>query len=159
VHEDIIAENWNSEKAIIPSPLHFEKFSLSLSPSQRALAGARHDALASNQKGKAAMSRKYVITTPYGKRYFIHANGEIERADGHAGPSKTWLLLGLSSTKHRQFGKRAISFANLDAWLETTPELRYKNGNPLYTMIDLDHGTTRVHGNTRMHGIATIQRV
>lgn len=37
-------------------------------------------------------------------------------------------------------------------WLNTHP-LLYKNGNPRYTVLDLDYGTRREWGSTKYHGI------
>jgi hypothetical protein len=104
------------------------------------------------------MARKFVVSTPYGSRYYIHDQGEIECANGKNGAgSASWRMLGLSSTHSRQFGKMAVHFEDLDDWLKTAPEILYGNGKPRYTMIDLDHGTQRTHGNTKVHGVSAIR--
>jgi hypothetical protein len=96
------------------------------------------------------------IKTPYGDSYRIHENGDIQRLDQrpvnkpfHA--SGQWKMLGI------QHVKKSL-FIPLESVFTTPPkELRYKNGNPQWTVRDLDHGTERVWGNTKHHGIAEIR--
>jgi hypothetical protein len=94
----------------------------------------------------------FTIETPYGNRYRIHTGGMIERTDMPFTPSDSWRLLGI-----RHVTRRESYSLN-----EITPELvgslpwTYKNGNPQYTVVDLDHGTRRVWGNTKHHGIRRI---
>lgn len=94
------------------------------------------------------------ITTPYGNRYIIHDNGNIERTDipGFE-PSGQWKLLGIKPC----YGNDGfIPLAQITTgWLAANP-LTYKNGNPRYTGVDVDHGTRREWGNTKHHGIKTI---
>ena len=44
----------------------------------------------------------------------------------------------------------------IKSWLKKKPTLLYKNGHPRYTVVDLDHGTTRIWSNTVHHGIKAI---
>jgi hypothetical protein len=90
------------------------------------------------------------ITTPYGKTYTITDNGDISYTGLE--PSGQWKLLGIKPC----YGGGFIPLANItQAWLDAHP-LLYKNGNPRYTGVDLDHGTRREWGNTKHHGIKTI---
>ena len=88
------------------------------------------------------------IITPYGARYLIHEGGRIQRTDMEFAPSDTWRMLGLQHVQRREF----IPFADIPARLPAL-QLTYKNGNPCYTVRDLDHGTTRPWGNTKYHGV------
>src|SRR5436190_921639 len=104
------------------------------------------------------MAAKFVLTTPYGNRYLIHENGDIERTDIPSfQPSGSWKMLALVSAvpNRREF----IAFSRLSDFLNTAPELRFKNGKPRYTVRDLDHGTTREWGNTAVHGVAHIREL
>ncbi|MGH6796597.1 MAG: hypothetical protein ACREDH_15690 [Methylocella sp.] len=105
--------------------------------------------------------RKFIITTPYGNRYYIHDDAAIEHADGQngGGNATSWAFRALSSTHPFKFGRPAIPFSRLAEWLATAPELLNKNGTPKWTIIDLDHGTTRCWGNTRVHGISDIREL
>ena len=93
-----------------------------------------------------------VITTKYGNQYFIDQKGQITYP-GYNTPSGKWLLLGLDHVKKNYF----IPFTDL--WNKNFPEpLLYKNGNPQWTIRDLDHGSIRVWGNTKYHGIKLIYK-
>ncbi len=67
-------------------------------------------------------------------------------------PSGNWKLLGIRHVYKREF----IPFDRLQEWIRSNPVLLYKNGNPMYTVRDLDYGTVREWGNTKYHGIACI---
>ena len=88
------------------------------------------------------------IQTPSGKRYHVNYKREIYKVGDT--PSGGWLLLGFSHVKRSD----VIPFKFI------TPELLkgfifcWKNGNPQWTVQDLDHGTVRQWGNTKYHGIA-----
>lgn len=100
------------------------------------------------------MARRLRITTPYGDSYFIHENGQIERGDGQCNPSMSWTLLGITlSSGHGGF----IPVAKLTKELVAKTTWQYKNGNPIYTGVDNDHGTQRTWGNTEHHGIKSIE--
>jgi len=87
------------------------------------------------------------IFTPYGKQYVVDGEGRINGSDA-------WRLVGLFPT--HPFVR---NWAHLIPFEDLTPEkikglqFRYKNGNPRYTVIDVDHGTVRQWGNTRHHGV------
>lgn len=92
------------------------------------------------------------ITTPYGNRYVVHENGDIQRTDLEHKPSGNWKMLGIKVVR----GSLFLPLAKItQEWLNTYP-LLYKNGNPRYTVMDLDHGTRREWGNTKYHGIRSI---
>lgn len=89
--------------------------------------------------------KKIIITTPYGNKYEIDAEGRINGSDN-------WRLKGIEHVKKSWF----IPIKDLtEKRLKELP-LLYKNGNPQFTVRDLDHGTTRVWGNTKYHGIKSI---
>ena len=98
---------------------------------------------------------KLEIITPYGNRYLIHANGDIERTDipGFK-PSGQWRLIALSHVKRREI----VSLASLLSGHVPAP-LLYKNGRPQWTVRDFDHGTIREWGNTRYHGVQSCRVV
>ena len=92
------------------------------------------------------------LLTPYGDHYKID-NGNIIRTDIEGFKlSGNWKLLGLSHVKRNEFIPTN----------KITPEFlkdfnpKWKNGNPQWTVIDLDHGTTRKWGNTKYHGIQSL---
>ncbi len=92
------------------------------------------------------------ITTPYGYRYVVHENGDIQRTDLEHKPSGNWKMLGIVPVR----GGAIIPLRQITLeWLDIHP-LLYKNGNPRYTVMDLDHGTRREWGNTKYHGIRSI---
>jgi hypothetical protein len=97
---------------------------------------------------------KLIITTKYGNVYKIDGERNIIRTDIKGfKASGQWKLIGIEHVKQSRF-IRADSIAN---WLESKPDMLFKNGNPQWTVRDLDHGTTRVWGNTEYHGIRSIQ--
>jgi hypothetical protein len=98
--------------------------------------------------------RKLQLTTPCGKRYWIHSEGYIERQDGMNGPgSPSWKFLGLVPVNATHIVVRLDDIT--EEWLRYNP-LRYKNGNPRYTVCDNNHGTMRIWGNTKYHGVSSI---
>lgn len=92
------------------------------------------------------------IRTPYGNQYRIYENGNIERMDMPGMISGQWKMLGISHVKRSHFIPLS-ELLNGKIPLEQV----YKNGNPQWTVRDLDHGTTREWGNTKVHGIARIE--
>lgn len=95
---------------------------------------------------------KLYIETPRGDRYYIHVNGDIQRLGMEHTPSGQWKFLGLSHVKKAYF----IPFEKLTPKLVQSLILHWKNGNPQYTVRDLDHGTPREWGNTKYHGVKTL---
>ena len=98
---------------------------------------------------------KLYIRTRYGKEYHILENGNIQRLDGMNTANDDWKMLGIVHTK------RTRDFIPLEQ-LQNTQILgalprTFKNGNPQWTVVDMDHGTKRIWGNTVYHGIAIIQ--
>lgn len=93
------------------------------------------------------------IMTPHGNTFLIRKNGDIVRTDipGFK-PSGKWKMLGIQHVKMNIF----IPLKLLTPARVRKLTLLYKNGNPQYTVRDLDHGTTRSWGNTRVHGIRSI---
>jgi hypothetical protein len=89
------------------------------------------------------------IKTPRLDYYQVNEKGLISK-DGN--PSGGWKFLGISHVKRNQF----IPFRDLFDFLDSKPDILYKNGNPQWTVRDWDHGTTREWGNTRYHGISAI---
>lgn len=93
------------------------------------------------------------ISTSYGDRYNINKRGEIVR-ENYAF-SSNWKLIGLLPTN-------CSNFCHLIPFARITPEwvkshfLSWKNGNPHYTVVELDHGSTKVWGNTKVHGIRSL---
>lgn len=85
------------------------------------------------------------IYTPYGKVYEVDSDGKINGSDN-------WIMLGLASVKSNYF----IPFKDLTEERIKSIQLTYKNGNPIFTVRDKDHGTTREWGNTTVHGVKHI---
>lgn len=104
------------------------------------------------------MTAKFVLRTPYGDRYLIHDNGDIERTDipGFV-PSGQWKLLAIVSNMANR--SEVIPFNYLSRFLSLKPDLLFKNGKPRYTVRDLDHGTMREWGNTKYHGVASMTEI
>jgi len=97
----------------------------------------------------------YRITTPYGSRYLVNDQAQIQRLDQHHTPSDSWTLVGVTPTHPFQFARTVIPFDQL----HTITDWTYKNGNPRYTLVDCDHGTVRYWGNTEYHGIRSCVEV
>lgn len=100
------------------------------------------------------MTHLFELKTRYGDCYRIHPGGLIQRMDmPDFSPSDTWIMRGLVPVNMNRI---TVSVEQITPqWLAEHP-LTYKNGNPRYTVADLDHGTRRVWGNTKWHGVAAI---
>jgi hypothetical protein len=98
------------------------------------------------------------IATPYGNRYLVHPNGDIQRTDQSHTPSGEWKLQGIIPVRRRSL-RGMIPLAQITPELLKDMPLTYGNGKPIYTGVDRDHGTTRVWGNTRYHGIRSMRFV
>lgn len=94
------------------------------------------------------MEKILVIITPIYEVYEVNEKGMIksDRADF----SSTWLFKGIRSVKSNEF----IPFERITPEVLSGLQLLYKNQNPRYTVVDLDHGTRRIWGNTKYNGIA-----
>jgi hypothetical protein len=89
------------------------------------------------------------ILTPYGMHYKADKNGNIIRMDIEGfEASANWKFLGLSHVKRNDF----IPFELITPEFLKTFEPCWKNGNPQWTVRDLDYGTVREWGNTKYHG-------
>jgi hypothetical protein len=95
---------------------------------------------------------KFKIYTPNNAVYIINELGQIIRTDMKFSGSDTWKMQGLSHVKMNWF----IPFKDITPELLKTLPLLYKNGNPQFTVRDLDYGTTREWGNTKYHGVKEI---
>lgn len=102
----------------------------------------------------------YKIGTPYGHLYETDKNGYVikysnglNKINGSMNEIKTWQITGL---------REVLPFNNLGRLIplkeaaELT-DIKRKNGNPRYTLEDIDHGTTRIHGNYTIHGVRFIE--
>lgn len=96
------------------------------------------------------------ITTPYGNHYRIHPNGDIQRTDGGHTPSGEWKMLGIIPVRNRSL-RGMIPLEQITPELLADMPLQYGNGRPIYTVVDKDHGTTRIWGNARYHGIKSME--
>lgn len=85
------------------------------------------------------------IITMSGKVFTINNTGQIKVDSAF---SKAWTIKGITHVKKNWF----IPFNELTSKTIGNIPLLYKNGRPQFTIVDIDHGTTRVHGN----GIAQI---
>jgi hypothetical protein len=91
------------------------------------------------------------IITPYMEVYEVSKDGSIRKKGNEF--SEQWKLQGIEHVKKSWF----IPFSKLTKELIKELPLLYKNGNPQFTVRDLDYGTTRVWGNTVYHGIRRIE--
>lgn len=93
-----------------------------------------------------------IITKPTGDKYETDAKGNFIRSpNGLHRRQGDWVMLGLDHVKRCEF----VPFIQIPERLPTL-DLLYKNGNPQWTVRDLDHGSTRVWGNTSYHGVKNI---
>lgn len=106
--------------------------------------------------------KHYKIYTPYGNWYRVNQQGMVYecsnglKKDPTIGNGHQWDILGGTST-HPFASVHVVPLAELAEM--SSKELLYKNGNPKYTVVDIDHGTTRVHWNTKVHGIKRIEHI
>jgi hypothetical protein len=97
----------------------------------------------------------FKIFTPYGDCYAVNELGQICKPSNigtYYGFSDGWKIQGIEHVKMNWF----IPFNKLTKEIVKDLPLKYKNGNPQFTVRDLDHGTTRTWGNTKYHAIADI---
>jgi hypothetical protein len=86
------------------------------------------------------------ILTVSGRYYDILPNGDILRLDmpGFTA-SGQWKMIGLVPCNRS--GLIPLSALLNGGWIKNLPALTYKNGNPVYTVRDFDHGTVRQWGD------------
>lgn len=90
------------------------------------------------------------IITPYRNCYYVNEKGFLSNnQDSFSGD---WVFKGIKSVKSNLF----ISFSELTKDRLKSLTLLYKNSHPKFTIVDIDHGTTRIHGNTIYHGVGEI---
>jgi len=113
-------------------------------------------------KGDALM---FKIVTPHGQyltnqEYIVNEKGQLcQQCNINTAYtfSDGWKFLGIEHVKRNQF----IPIETLKTWTAEQFESFdwcYKNGNPQWTVRDLDHGSTRTWGNTKHHGIKYMRR-
>lgn len=103
------------------------------------------------------------IRTKYGDQHHVLDTGDIVRLDQPGfKPSGQWKMLGIKHVRRNEvmtLSQVRRAYGPSEVMPEAKPALLFKNGNPQWTMVDLDHGTKRVWGNTKYHGIADIRRI
>jgi hypothetical protein len=74
----------------------------------------------------------------------LHEDGTIEKPDGYLSDGKTWEFVGL--LEKMPFGRygRLIPREELFNVNTPMPDLKYKNGNYRFNVVDIDHGTRRI---------------
>jgi len=96
------------------------------------------------------------IYTPNGDHFVVDQKGNFIQYNEHRfEPDGTWRMVCLEEL--RPFGNiRHITFSLAWEMIELRKiNFRFKNGNPRYSVGDLDHGTRRIWGNTKYHGVMT----
>lgn len=95
-----------------------------------------------------------IITTPYGDKFRVNEQGLITQYKNKEF-SGGWKMHGIASVTNMRvaFG---LTFPNINEERIKELNLLYKNGNPRFTVEDIDHGNSRVWGNTKYHGIKTL---
>ena len=72
---------------------------------------------------------------------------EIDTETGYINGSSQWIFKGLHHVKRNDFIPRKDINQKLLDDMRVNGSLWYKNGKCQYTVIDIDHGTTRMWGN------------
>lgn len=113
--------------------------------------------LYNNMTDKGVKMKYMYIYTPYGNKYVVDLEtGNITHFRWSESPvfSGGWKFKGIQHVKKSEF----ISLETIKNNPKILDEinLTYKNGNPQYTVRDVDHGTVREWGNTKHHGISSI---
>jgi hypothetical protein len=96
------------------------------------------------------------VITKYGTRYTIDEDGCFLKYNENKWehPHDSWKCTGIA--KLRPFGNMTqLSLKTFFEMAANKQTFTFKNGNPRYTLTDLDHGTHRIHGNTKCHGISS----
>lgn len=81
-----------------------------------------------------------IITTKSGKTYKVNSDQQIIRTDINHRPSGQWFFVGILPQRAWTLSK-TITYHALKS---SVPPLLYKNGRPRYSIVDIDHGTTRM---------------
>jgi hypothetical protein len=97
------------------------------------------------------------LSTPYGDHYNIDlANGNIWQDRDEIEPSGQWKFAGFAHVKRNTF----ISLEKIQRDPALLSHIKtWKNGNPQWTVADIDHGTSRIWGNTKHHGVLSVYLV
>ena len=102
---------------------------------------------------------KYTIRTKYGNKYELTNKGQVvkysnglDKTNASEQELNTWIIMGIRELK--PFGNLGSLIPLCEAI--NIKEFCFKNGNPKYTIQDLDHNTVRIVGNTKVHGIVSI---
>lgn len=96
------------------------------------------------------MKKTLHFRTPAGKVYTVSGKGEL--AVVGTPYSGDWLFLGLQHVNYNI----AVPFVKLTEEFIDSLQLKFKNGNPRFTVSDIDHGTHRLWGNTKYHGVSRL---
>lgn len=100
------------------------------------------------------MSERYRIITMLGTVYEIDEDGCFLRYNNSMWkhPHEDWKCTGIAEV--RPFGRLFfINLADFIKLIENDTKFTFKNGNPKYTLTDIDYGSERTHGNIKCHGI------
>lgn len=103
-----------------------------------------------------------IISTPYGDRF------KVDLMTGYF--VSRWTLGGKESKFSNTANWKFKAFTHVKRndrisleWIQAHPSVvdiinwTWKNGNPQWTVMDIDHGTTREWGNTKYHGVCSVQ--
>ena len=101
---------------------------------------------------------KMYLRTPYCDQYVVDlATGNITQDRYGIEPhfSGQWKFVAFRHVKRNE----SVSLKSIqnDPTILDRITLKYKNGHPQWTVVDLDYGTTRMWGNTNVHGISSIK--
>ena len=98
--------------------------------------------------------KTYYIKLNYANRFcrIDEIGNVLETENGKMEPNRyEWRITG--AWYQKPFGHTGYinlkQLLQLDNWL-------YKNGNPIYGLTDIDHGTSREQGNKNVHGVRYI---
>jgi hypothetical protein len=104
----------------------------------------------------------YEIVTPYRdyyqlskKGYVIKYSNGLDKSKATKEDLKTWQVIGI---------RKILPFGNLGYLIPLNEAIKidnfcFKNGNPKYTIEDIDHNTHRITGNTKYHGVKNLYKV
>lgn len=102
--------------------------------------------------------KKMYLRTPYQESYVVDLEtGNITQDRYGIEPhfSGQWKFLALRHVKRNQ--SISLGMIVTDPTILNRIEMKYKNGHPQWTVLDLDYGTVRMWGNTNVHGISSIR--